>query len=333
LIKGAESLEITKRLQTLALDKTGTITQGKPVVTDVIVNNSALNENELLTIAASVEKSSEHPLALAIVERAKQEQLVLNDLTDFDAIRGKGVVATLDGQTILIGNNKLMVENNIEFLKYQPNIDSLANDGKTPMLVAKNGALLGIIAVADTVKDTARDFIGELKRLGITPVMITGDNERTANAIAAQIGIATVFAEVLPGEKAGIISKLQEEDKITGMVGDGINDAPALAQADVGIAIGTGTDVAIESADIVLMSGDLMGVLTAIQLSQATISNIKQNLFWAYAYNVAGIPIAAGVMYPLGLLLNPMVAGLAMAFSSVSVVLSALRLKKWRAKL
>ncbi|MFQ5981599.1 MAG: heavy metal translocating P-type ATPase [Candidatus Heimdallarchaeota archaeon] len=333
LIKGAESLEITKRLQTLALDKTGTITQGKPVVTDVIVNNSALNENELLTIAASVEKSSEHPLALAIVERAKQEQLVLKNPTDFDAIRGKGVVATFDGQTILIGNNKLMAENNIEFLRFQPDIDALANDGKTPMLVAKNGALLGIIAVADTVKDTARDFIGELKRLGITPVMITGDNERTANAIAAQIGISTVFAEVLPDEKAGIISQLQEENKITGMVGDGINDAPALAQADVGIAIGTGTDVAIESADIVLMSGDLMGVLAAIQLSQATISNIKQNLFWAYAYNVAGIPIAAGVMYPLGLLLNPMVAGLAMAFSSVSVVLSALRLKKWLAKL
>ncbi|MHA2027806.1 MAG: heavy metal translocating P-type ATPase [Candidatus Kariarchaeaceae archaeon] len=332
LIKGAEALEITKRLQTIALDKTGTLTHGKPVVTDLIILDKTLDDSELLTFAASIEKKSEHPLGRAIIEEAEKRELQLANVTDFNAIQGKGLVATIDDKKIIIGNKKIMEDNNINIEVSKNRVRDLASEGKTPMIIVIDGKLVGIIAVADTIKENAFIFINHLKNLGIEPVMITGDNELTARAIASRVGITRIHADVLPGEKAKIIENLQSENKITAMVGDGINDAPALAQADVGIAIGSGTDVAIESADIVLMGSDLIGVLTAIQLSNATITNIRQNLFWAYVYNIGGIPIAAGIFYPLGILLNPIVAGLAMSFSSVSVVLSALRLKRWKLK-
>ncbi len=332
LIKGAESLEVTKRMKNLALDKTGTITVGKPSVTDFQLLTESISENDLLQIVASVENKSEHPLALAIVQEAKSRDLEIIDPEDFDAIKGKGVISTIKGKVLLIGNEKLMKENNIETTTAKSSMDKLATEGKTPMLIAYDGTLAAIIAVTDTIKDNAVWFVQKVKKMGVTPVMITGDNNLTAKAIASQVGIEKYYAEVLPGDKANIVMELQKDGVVTGMVGDGINDAPALAQADVGLAIGTGTDVAIESADIVLIGGDLKGIITAIELSKGTISNIKQNLFWAYIYNIIGIPIAAGVLYPFGLLLNPVFAGAAMAFSSISVVLSALRLKFWKPK-
>lgn len=329
LIKGGESLETTHKIKTIVLDKTGTITEGKPVVTDILTTD-AFDETELLLLSASAEKGSEHPLGEAIVNKAEQEKLKLIKADSFEALPGHGIEVVIQGRKILLGNKKLMNDRNIE-ITLQNESDRLAEEGKTPMYVSVDNRLAGIIAVADVMKPGSRRAIEVLHDMGIEIVMITGDNKRTAGAVARQAGIERVLAEVLPQDKANEIKKLQSEGKKVAMVGDGINDAPALAQADIGIAIGSGTDVAMESADIVLMRSDLMDVPTAIQLSKQTIRNIKQNLFWAFAYNTAGIPIAAGLLYIFGgPLLNPMIAAGAMAFSSVSVVTNALRLKKFK---
>lgn len=329
LIKGGESLETTHKIKTIVLDKTGTITEGKPVVTDILTTDE-FDETELLLLSASAEKGSEHPLGEAIVNKAEQEKLNLIKADSFEALPGHGIEVVIQGRKILLGNKKLMTDRNIE-ITLQNESDRLAEEGKTPMYVSVDNKLAGIIAVADVMKPGSRRAIEVLHDMGIEIVMITGDNKRTAGAVARQAGIERVLAEVLPQDKANEIKKLQSEGKKVAMVGDGINDAPALAQADIGIAIGSGTDVAMESADIVLMRSDLMDVPTAIQLSKQTIRNIKQNLFWAFAYNTAGIPIAAGLLYIFGgPLLNPMIAAGAMAFSSVSVVTNALRLKKFK---
>ncbi|WP_427340047.1 heavy metal translocating P-type ATPase [Caloranaerobacter sp. DY30410] len=329
LIKGGEPLETTHKIDTIVFDKTGTITKGKPTVTD-IVTIDGFDKDELLVIAASAEKGSEHPLGEAIVKKAEEKELQLKRIEKFQAIPGHGIEVMIEGKDILLGNKKLMNDRNIE-ITLQEESDRLANEGKTPMFVAINNKLVGIIAVADVVKESSLEAIKRLHSMGIEVAMITGDNKRTAEAIAKQVGIDIVLAEVLPQDKANEVKKLQEKGKKVAMVGDGINDAPALAQADVGIAIGSGTDVAMESADIVLMKSDLMDVVTAIQLSKATIRNIKQNLFWAFAYNAAGIPIAAGLLYIFGgPKLNPMFAAAAMSLSSVSVLSNALRLKGFK---
>lgn len=329
LIKGGEALETTHKVNAIIFDKTGTITEGKPQVTDVIITNS-FNEQELLRIAASAEKGSEHPLGEAIVKKALDEKLKLVGLESFMAIPGRGIEVKIENKTVLLGNKQLMDEKNI-YINLQKEADDLANMGKTPMFVAVEGELAGIIAVADVLKSNSKKAINLLHKMGLEVIMITGDNQRTAEAIAKEVGIDRVLAEVLPEDKANQVKALQAEGKKVAMVGDGINDAPALAQADIGIAIGSGTDVAIESADIVLMRSDLIDVATAIQLSKKTIQNIKQNLFWAFAYNSLGIPIAAGLLHAFGgPLLNPMIAAAAMAFSSVSVVLNALRLKTFK---
>lgn len=331
LIKSGDALETTHKIQTIVFDKTGTITEGKPVVTDILVADSALSEAELLTLAASAEQGSEHPLGEAIVEAAKERQLPLAEGSDFSAIPGHGIRVTVNERVLLLGNIKLMKEEAIELSTFVQQADRLAEEGKTPMFVAKDGSFAGIIAVADTVKDSSQTAIARLHKMGIEAVMITGDNKRTAEAIAKQVGIDRVLSEVLPEDKALEVKKLQAEGKKVAMVGDGINDAPALAQADVGIAIGSGTDVAMESADIVLMRSDLMDVPTAVELSKATIKNIKENLFWAFAYNTLGIPVAMGVLHLFGgPLLSPMIAAAAMSFSSVSVLLNALRLKGFK---
>ncbi len=329
LIKGGEALETTHKVNAIIFDKTGTITEGKPQVTDVIITNS-FNEQELLRIAASAEKGSEHPLGEAIVKKALDEKLKLVGLESFMAIPGRGIEVKIENKTVLLGNKQLMDEKNI-YINLQKEADDLANMGKTPMFVAVEGELAGIIAVADVLKSNSKKAINLLHKMGLEVIMITGDNQRTAEAIAKEVGIDRVLSEVLPEDKANQVKALQAEGKKVAMVGDGINDAPALAQADIGIAIGSGTDVAIESADIVLMKSDLIDVATAIQLSKKTIQNIKQNLFWAFAYNSLGIPIAAGLLHAFGgPLLNPMIAAAAMAFSSVSVVLNALRLKTFK---
>ena len=331
LIKSGDALETTHKIQTIVFDKTGTITEGKPVVTDILVADSALSEAELLTLAASAEQGSEHPLGEAIVGAAKERQLPLAEGSDFSAIPGHGIRVTVNERVLLLGNIKLMKEEAIELSTFVQQADRLAEEGKTPMFVAKDGSFAGIIAVADTVKDSSQTAIARLHKMGIEAVMITGDNKRTAEAIARQVGIDRVLSEVLPEDKALEVKKLQAEGKKVAMVGDGINDAPALAQADVGIAIGSGTDVAMESADIVLMRSDLMDVPTAVELSKATIKNIKENLFWAFAYNTLGIPVAMGVLHLFGgPLLSPMIAAAAMSFSSVSVLLNALRLKGFK---
>ena len=331
LIKSGDALETTHKIQTIVFDKTGTITEGKPVVTDILVADSALSEAELLTLAASAEQGSEHPLGEAIVGAAKERQLSLAEGSDFSAIPGHGIRVTVKERVLLLGNIKLMKEEAIELSTFVQQADRLAEEGKTPMFVAKDGSFAGIIAVADTVKDSSQTAIARLHKMGIEAVMITGDNKRTAEAIAKQVGIDRVLSEVLPEDKALEVKKLQAEGKKVAMVGDGINDAPALAQADVGIAIGSGTDVAMESADIVLMRSDLMDVPTAVELSKATIKNIKENLFWAFAYNTLGIPVAMGVLHLFGgPLLSPMIAAAAMSFSSVSVLLNALRLKGFK---
>ena len=330
LIKSGVALETAHKIKTIVFDKTGTITEGKPKVTDVVVTNG-IKENDLLQLAASAEKGSEHPLGEAIVKGAEDKGLDFKKLDFFKAIPGHGIEVKIDGKDILLGNRKLMVESKISLENLEDTSNRLAGEGKTPMYIAINNKMAGIIAVADTVKESSKRAFEVLHKMGIEVAMITGDNRRTAEAIAKQVGIDRVLAEVLPQDKANEVKKLQAEGKKVAMVGDGINDAPALAQADIGIAIGSGTDVAMESADIVLMRSDLMDVPTAIQLSKKTITNIKENLFWAFGYNTLGIPIAMGVLYMFGgPLLNPMIAGAAMSLSSVSVLTNALRLKRFK---
>lgn len=330
LIKSGVALEATHQVQTIVFDKTGTITEGKPKVTDIITTND-FSKDDLLLLAASAEKGSEHPLGEAIVNAAEEQKKTLLKAHNFSAVPGHGIEGTINGQFVLLGNKKLMEERSISLGTLATVSDELAGQGKTPMYVAVDGQLAGIIAVADTLKENSIRAIEKLHRMGLEVAMITGDNTRTAEAIAKQVGIDRVLSEVLPEEKANEVKKLQAEGKKVAMVGDGINDAPALAQADIGIAIGSGTDVAIESADIVLMRSDLMDVPTAIELSKATIKNIKENLFWAFAYNTLGIPVAMGILFLFGgPLLNPMLAGAAMSFSSVSVLLNALRLKRFK---
>lgn len=322
LIKGAEHLESAQRVTTVVLDKTGTITKGEPDVTDIVTFGN-FTEDELLQLAASAEKGSEHPLGEAIVDGAKEKGLQLQDGKNFNAIPGHGIQVEINNQVVLIGNKKLMTKYNVEINAGLSRMEQLEGEGKTAMLMAVDGSLAGIIAVADTVKETSAEAIARLKQMGIEVIMITGDNRRTAEAIAQEVGVDRVLAEVLPEDKSAEVEKLKQEGKIVAMVGDGINDAPALVAAHVGIAIGTGTDVAIEAADITLMRGDLMGIVDIIRLSKSTMRKIRQNLFWAFAYNVVLIPVAA-----IGLL-NPILAGAAMAFSSVSVVGNTLFLRKW----
>jgi P-type Cu+ transporter len=330
LIKGGEALETTHKIGTIVFDKTGTITEGKPEVTDIITAPGITRE-KLLQIAASAEKGSEHPLGEAIVRGAEKEKLEFIKTDNFEAIPGFGIKVEIEGIHTLIGNRKLMDERNISLKSLADQSDSLATEGKTPMYIAMDNKISGIIAVADVVKKSSAKAIKKLQSMGIEVAMITGDNPKTAEAIAKQVGIDRVLAEVLPQDKSNEVKKLQAEGKKVAMVGDGINDAPALAQADIGIAIGSGTDVAMESADIVLMKSDLMDVPTAIHLSKSTIRNIKQNLFWAFGYNVAGIPIAAGILHLFGgPLLNPILAAAAMSLSSVSVLTNALRLKRFK---
>ncbi|MBA4698548.1 MAG: cadmium-translocating P-type ATPase [Ruminococcus sp.] len=331
LIKGGEALETAHKINTIVFDKTGTITEGKPTVTDVLTTQDS-PADYLLQMTASAEKSSEHPLGQAIVTGAQDKGLDLLKVDSFNSITGRGIEAVINGQTVLAGNRKLMDERSISLTVLETDSDRLAGEGKTPMYVAIDGELAGIVAVADVVKASSKGAIESLHRMGIEVAMITGDNRKTADAIAKQVGIDRVLAEVLPQDKSNEVKKLQGEGRKVAMVGDGINDAPALAQADIGIAIGSGTDVAMESADIVLMHSDLMDVPTAIDLSKKTIRNIKQNLFWAFGYNVVGIPIAAGVLHLFGgPLLNPMFAAAAMSLSSVSVLTNALRLKRFKA--
>lgn len=330
LIKSGEALEVAHRIDTLVFDKTGTITEGKPRVTD-IYTVEGITKEMLLVLSASAEKGSEHPLGEAIVNYANEKGLTTKQALDFKAIPGHGIEVTIDGMHVLLGNRKLMADRDVSLNKLEEVSDRLANEGKTPMYIAIDNNIAGIIAVADTVKDTSKKAIENLHKMGIKVAMITGDNRRTADAIAKQVGIDRVLSEVLPEDKANEIQKLQSEGNKVAMVGDGINDAPALARADIGIAIGSGTDVAMESADIVLMRSDLMDVVTSIQLSRSTIRNIKENLFWAFAYNTIGIPIAMGILHIFGgPLLNPMIAGAAMSLSSVSVVTNALRLKRFK---
>ncbi|HRF51676.1 MAG TPA: copper-translocating P-type ATPase, partial [Trichococcus flocculiformis] len=306
LIKSGTALEVTHKIQTIIFDKTGTITEGKPKVTDVLVREG-LDPNELLLLAASAEKGSEHPLGEAIVRDAEEKQLSFLKPSAFNALPGFGIAVTIDGKELLLGNEKLMLNHAIGLGSFAETSHTLAEQGKTPMYIAMDGELAGIIAVADTVKASSATAIKKLRDMGIEIAMITGDNKRTAQAIANQVGIDRVLSEVLPEDKAEEVKKLQQGGRKVAMVGDGVNDAPALAQADIGIAIGSGTDVAIESADIVLMKSDLMAVATAVELSKATIKNIKENLFWAFAYNVLGIPVAMGILHVFGgPLLNPM---------------------------
>ncbi|GHU77916.1 copper-translocating P-type ATPase [Spirochaetia bacterium] len=331
LIKSGVALETAHKINVVVLDKTGTITEGKPKVTDILISNDKLSSDSLLQLAASGEKGSEHPLGEAIVRAAEEQGLALFPAEEFEAIPGHGIQTMIRSKTVLLGNEKLMTEKNIPLADAAAKAQHLAEEGKTPMYIAVDGNLAGIIAVADTVKATSAEAVQRLHKLGVQVAMITGDNSRTANAIAKQVGIDTVLAEVLPEDKATEVKKFQEAGKKTAMVGDGINDAPALAQADVGMAIGSGTDVAMESADIVLMKSDLRDVATAIELSRKTIVNIKQNLFWAFAYNTLGIPVAMGLLFVLGgPLLNPVIAALAMSMSSVSVLSNALRLRGFK---
>jgi P-type Cu+ transporter len=359
LIRSGESLETAHKVRTVVFDKTGTLTKGEPEVTDVISSRpsavssqpggaddeprAASREGEgagrtldaraadLLRLAASLERGSEHPLGEAIVRRAREEGLPLSEAEGFEAVPGHGVRGSVDGRRVLLGNPRFIFESGIAVRQVVTLADTLAAQGKTVMVAAVDGQMAGVIAVADTLKEGSVPAVRALHRLGIEVVMITGDNRRTAAAIAEQAGIDRVLAEVLPEQKAAEIRRLQAEGKVVAMVGDGINDAPALAQADVGIAIGTGTDVAMEASDITLIRGDLTGVVTAIQLSKRTLRTIKQNLFWAFIYNILGIPVAAGILYPfLGILLDPMLGSAAMALSSVSVVSNSLRLRRFR---
>jgi len=327
LIRNGDALQQSGHLTTIVLDKTGTITEGRPAVTDVIAS-PGFNEDELLQLAASVESGSEHPLAEAVVQAAKERQLMAGEVKEFEAIAGHGIRASIEGKQVLLGNARLMTQNQLATDPLQAQVSELTAQAKTPVYLAIDGKLAGIIAIADPIKTDSAEAIKRLKRLGMTVVMLTGDTEATARAVGAQVGVDQVIAQVLPGDKTSKVAELQQRGEVVAMVGDGINDAPALAQADVGFAIGTGTDVAIESADITLMRGSLHGAADAIEISRATVRNIKQNLFGAFVYNSLGIPVAAGVLYPfIGVLLNPIVAGAAMAMSSVTVVSNANRLR------
>ena len=328
LIKSGEALETAHKIDTVVMDKTGTITEGKPKVTDIV---EYIDKNSLLTYAISLEKNSEHPLAEAIVKYCKDNNISSESVENFEAVFGKGVKATSGNSTILGGNRAFMKENNIDISKIEPQINSLADEGKTPLIFAKDNNVIGIIAVADVEKETSRKAIEEFTKMGISTVMLTGDNERTAKAIQKRLNIPKVIAQVLPEDKEKEIRRLQDEGHCVAMIGDGINDAPALAKADVGIAIGAGTDVAIESADAVLVRNDLLDAVSAVKLSKAVIKNIKENLFWAFFYNCIGIPVAAGVLYPIwGIKLSPMFGAAAMSLSSICVVTNALRLRRFK---
>ncbi len=328
LVKKAEALEILEKVNSIVVDKTGTLTEGKPRLQSVISDfESKISDNEILRLAASLEKSSEHPLAEAIIKGAEDRNIEFAKVEDFESVTGKGITGTIDGKKVLLGNSKLMKDNDIDFPS-DGKVDDLRAEGQTVMFIAVDGKPAGLVGVADTIKESAKDAISELHRQNIEVVMMTGDNAITADAVAKKLGIDKVFADVLPEQKAEKIKELQSQGKIVAMAGDGVNDAPALAQAQVGIAMGTGTDVAMESADITLLKGDLRGILRAKKLSEATMKNIRQNLFFAFIYNLIGVPIAAGVLFPVfGLLLSPMIASAAMTFSSVSVIVNALRLR------
>jgi Cu+-exporting ATPase len=329
LIKSAEALEIAHRTKAIVLDKTGTLTVGRPRVTDLI-SADGLEPREMLRLVASAESGSEHPLGEAIVGHARDLGLQLSPASSFNAFPGMGIEATVEGRTLTLGTLRMLSVAGVDVGDLAESATALSGEGKTPMFVAADGRPVGVVAVADTLKPGAAATVAGLRRLGLEVWMLTGDNQTTAASIAREAGIDHVMAGVMPADKAGKVKELQADGALVAMVGDGINDAPALAQADVGIAIGTGTDVAIESADITLLRGDLSGIVTALRLSRATMRTIKQNLFWAFAYNVALIPIAMGVLYPShGILLNPILAALAMALSSVTVVSNALRLKRF----
>ena len=326
LVKKAEALEILEKVNTIVVDKTGTLTEGKPRLQKVVVL-SELGEPEILRLAASLERSSEHPLAEAIIKGAEEKDIDLAKVENFESVTGKGVEGTIDGRKVLLGNTKLMDDNGIDIAQSKE-ADELRTAGQTVMFVAVDGKLAGLVGVADTIKESAKEAVEELHRQKIEVVMMTGDNAKTAKAVARKLGIDKVFADVLPEQKAEKVKELQAQGKIVAMAGDGVNDAPALAQAEVGIAMGTGTDVAMESANITLLKGDLRGIIRAKKLSKATMTNIRQNLFFAFIYNLLGVPIAAGVLYPVfGLLLSPIIASAAMTFSSVSVIVNALRLR------
>jgi Cu+-exporting ATPase len=330
LIKGGESLETAGKITTIVFDKTGTLTKGEPEVTDIQAV-PPFSEADVLRLAASAEKTSEHPLGEAILKKAQERDLALPAAENFRALEGLGIEADVEGQIVVIGNDKLMAECRVDIGALAEKSKTLSEEGKTPVFMAVNGRPAGLIAVADTLKEDSVEAVNKIRRLGLEVIMLTGDNRRTAEAIALQAGIDSVVPELLPADKVREIKKLQEAGKKVAMVGDGINDAPALAQADIGIAIGSGTDVAIEAADITLIKNDLFGVSKAIELSRRTMRTIKQNLFWAFIYNVIGIPVAAGVLYPFfRVLLNPMIASAAMAASSVSVVSNSLRLRRVR---
>jgi Cu+-exporting ATPase len=346
LIKSGEALETAHKLEAIVFDKTGTLTRGEPEVTDIIPAASLggahsstakkakkLGEEELMKLAAIAEKNSEHPLGEAIVRKARERHLEVVDPELFNAIPGHGVEVKYGGKSVLLGNRKLMEKNNVNIAQLEETMKALEENGKTAMLVAVDGEAAGLIGVADTLMEYSVEAVRTLQRMGLEVIMITGDNERTAKAIARQVGVNRVLAEVLPGDKANEIRRLQDEGRVVAMVGDGINDAPALAQANIGIAVGSGTDVAMETGDIVLVKSDLRDVVISIQLSRATMSKIKQGLFWAFAYNTVLIPVAAGILYPLGIVLEPVFGAAAMAFSSVSVVTNASLLKRFKPKL
>jgi len=331
LIRSAEALETAHKLDTIVLDKTGTITRGAPALTDVAVNDG-FAEEELLRLVASAERSSEHPLASAIVAGAEARRIALVEPSEFDSVTGQGVRATVEGRSLLVGRERLLESAGVDPSALESTASRLAEEGKTAIYAAVDGRAAGVVAVADTLKADSPAAVGALRDLGLEVVMITGDNARTAEAVARQVGIERVLAEVLPQDKSLEVLRLQDEGKLVAMVGDGINDAPALAQSDIGIAIGTGTDVAIEASDVTLISGELRGIVSALALSRATMRNIRQNLFFAFVYNSIGIPIAAGILYPFfGIMLSPMIAAAAMAASSLSVVTNANRLRGFQA--